>query len=281
MTDNTNREFEKMNPDDYKEMKQQEKNEVFEMLSASTQKLQDPEALKNYLDMQGKFLNLSVSNVLLIMEQKPEASWMRSFDDWKRDGISMNRGEKGVMILESTFYQKRDGSMGKSSKVGRLFDISQTTAADRNVQMPQYKNVTDAIQYNLPVPLLPSQDIPGGYKVYFSPEDNRILVSEELTGKELFAGIARESAVAAMTLDGEKSRNDVLPAAEMASYMLAKRYGVEAPDVDFAKIAEHFPGMEEKDVRKELNEARFFAENIDQRVQEHQSKQRESKEAER
>lgn len=278
MNENKNREFEKMAPDEYKEMKRNEKNEVFEMLSAATQKLMDPEMLKQYLDKQGLLLNMSVSNVLLIMEQKPDVTWLRTFDDWKRDDISLIKGEKGIKILESSFYQKRDGSMGRSSKVGKLFDVSQTTARELSVQKQTYKNVTDAIQHDLPVPIEPSSDIPEGSKVYYSPSANKIFVAEELSGKEFFNGMTRELTVIAMTLDGQRTREEVIPSAEMAAYMLSKRYGVESTEIDFERVAKHFPGMEEKDVRKELNEARFFAEKIDQKVQEYQDRQRESKE---
>ena len=75
-----------MSPDEYSELKRQEKAEVFDLLSDATQKLLSPDKLREYADKQAQLFNHSVSNVLLIMEQAPEATWVRSYDDWKADG---------------------------------------------------------------------------------------------------------------------------------------------------------------------------------------------------
>ena len=47
---------------------------MFDLLSNATQKLLKPENLKAYADKQAQLFNHSVSNVLLIMEQSPDAS---------------------------------------------------------------------------------------------------------------------------------------------------------------------------------------------------------------
>ena len=44
-------EFAKMSPEEYRELKQNERNEVFEMLSESTQSLMEKEELLSYLDL--------------------------------------------------------------------------------------------------------------------------------------------------------------------------------------------------------------------------------------
>lgn len=79
----------------YKTQKREEKDRIFEMLSEETQKLLNPEKLKAYADVQAKFLRSSVSNALLIGRQRPEATWIRSFDDWKNDNICPGRGASG------------------------------------------------------------------------------------------------------------------------------------------------------------------------------------------
>ena len=115
-----------MSPDEYSELKRQEKAEVFDLLSDATQKLLSPDRLKEYADKQAQFFNHSVSNVLLIMEQNPEATWVRSYDDWKADGVTVLKGEKGIRTLSSYRFQKEDGTMGMVSKVVKMFDVKQT-----------------------------------------------------------------------------------------------------------------------------------------------------------
>ena len=65
---------ERMSNEEYRLLKQQEKENVFEMLSDATQSLLSADKLREYADMQAKLFGHSASNVLLIMEQK----WSRS-----------------------------------------------------------------------------------------------------------------------------------------------------------------------------------------------------------
>ena len=78
-------EFAKMSPEEYRELKQNERNEVLEMLSESTQSLMEIEELLSYLDLQAELFDQTTSNVLLIKAQKPEATWVRTSDEWNKD----------------------------------------------------------------------------------------------------------------------------------------------------------------------------------------------------
>ena len=128
-----------MTSKEYADLKRQEKAEVFETLSAATQKLLSGSKLKEYADKQAQLFKHSVSNVLLIMEQMPEASWVRSYDDWQKDGVQVLKGETGIRTLGSYRYQKEDGSMGMGSKVVKMFDVSQTAIKDFYIEGPSYR----------------------------------------------------------------------------------------------------------------------------------------------
>ena len=104
-------EFTKMDPEAYREMKKQERNEVFEMLSASTQSLMDRAEMIRYLDIQAKFFDQTISNALLIKAQMPEASWIRTSSDWEQDSIMPLKGQKALKTLSSHSYRKEDGSL--------------------------------------------------------------------------------------------------------------------------------------------------------------------------
>ena len=105
MSEEKNRIIKEIDPDEYRDMKMKEKSEVFDMLSGSTQSLMKAEDLLQYLDLQSRFMHLSVSNVLLIKAQRPEAVWVRTFDEWKQDNISLLKGETGILSLETAFFQ--------------------------------------------------------------------------------------------------------------------------------------------------------------------------------
>lgn len=275
-----NRGFEKMDPEEYRQRKQKERSNVFDMLSQSTQSLLKPEDLQQYLDLQSRFLQFSVSNVLLIKAQNPEATWLRTFDEWKSDNVSLLRGETGIMAMEFSYYQKQDGSMGRSMKVTRLFDISQTNAANRQITKPSYKGVPGYINEVSGNRVQISDHLPEGVDGMWDRESGQISISPDLSPDREFFVTARE--VSAMELAGENAgREEVLPYAECAAYMLARRYGLETEKPDLQKLVEHYPGMEEKEVRSELSQMKNTAAVMDARLMEARYRDREAKEAER
>jgi len=275
-----NRDFEKMDPEEYRQRKQQERSDVFEMLSQSTQSLLKPEELQQYLDLQSRFLQYSVSNVLLIKAQNPEATWVRTFDEWKSDNVSLLKGETGILAMESSYYQKQDVSMGRSMKVARLFDISQTNAANRQITKPSYKDVPGYINEVSGNRVQTSEQLSEGIDGLWDQESGQISIRPDLSPDREFFVTARE--VCAMELAGESAgREDVLPYAECAAYMLARRYGLEAEKPDLQKLTEHYPGMEEKEVRSELSRMKNTAAVMDARLMEARYRDREAKEAER
>lgn len=73
-------------PDEYRERKQAERQELFELLNEATKEaVSSDEAFNQYIRLQGR-LNYTVSNSLLVFMQKPDAAELREFDDWKERG---------------------------------------------------------------------------------------------------------------------------------------------------------------------------------------------------
>src|SRR2546425_4452674 len=63
----------------------------------------DPTRLKNYLAFAGRFHRYSPRNRLLIFEQRPDATRVASYVDWKKQGYQVAKGEKGIRILVPKF----------------------------------------------------------------------------------------------------------------------------------------------------------------------------------
>src|SRR5215475_14540509 len=64
------------------------------------------EALTAYLKAIGRFHRYSLSNVLLIALQKPNASYVAGFRTWHGLGRFAKKGEKGIMILAPIVRRK-------------------------------------------------------------------------------------------------------------------------------------------------------------------------------
>ena len=265
MTDKNDRNG--IGPEEYSELKKQEKAEVFELLSSSTQKLLSADKLREYADMQAKLFNHSVSNVLLIMEQDPEATWVRSYDDWKKDGVTVVKGETGIRTLGSYRFRKRDGTMGMGSKVVRMFDVKQTSVRDMDIEEQSCSRMPEAIMGAFPA-AVEVPDLPDGELALYDPEDKLIRVKEGLDPDTKMFVMARENAVEIMTGEGYNTRESVLPQSEMAAYILTKHYGFDVPKIDFEGMSSGYPGKEEKDVRAQLGIIRHAADTIDRRTQE-------------
>ena len=263
--------FETMSTEEYKEMKDKERNEVFEMLSDSTQKLMNKEEFIKYLDLQAQFFTQTTSNVLLIKEQRPEAAWIKTADEWNKHGIFINKGEKGIKVLRAKSYQKSDGSIGTGFEVGKVFDIKQTSAADRPISTREYPDLLESLMHRAPCMVAVLIDVPDGGNACYDHDQEVIFVKEGLGKEECFLALARElSCCEFMNMDYSKTREEVLPFAECSAYMLAKKYGLEVPAPDVSGLIEHFSGKEEKEVRKELSDTKQVAAILSSRIMDHQ-----------
>ena len=80
--------------DAFKERKQRERTEAFALIDSSAEEMKSTgELFKTYLDVQAHFDRYSVSNAILIAAQMPEATKLMDFDDWKKAGVSIKKGE--------------------------------------------------------------------------------------------------------------------------------------------------------------------------------------------
>ena len=265
MTDR--KDMNRMSPDEYSELKKQEKAEVFELLSDATQKLLSGSKLQEYADKQAQLLGHSVSNVLLIMEQTPEATWVRSYDDWKADGVTVLKGETGIKTLGSYRFQKQDDTVGMGSKVVKMFDVKQTAIRDLDIESPSYRKVPDALMSIYPA-AVEVPELPDGELAVYDPDDRLIRVKEGLDPATKAFVILREQGIYHLADFHEYSREEAMGEAELAAYILAKHYGIDAPDIDFDKISGTYPGKEEKDVRAQLGGIKFACDRIDEKIRE-------------
>ncbi|TES50321.1 LtrC-like protein [Halalkalibacterium halodurans] len=102
---------------------------------------------KHLLDVIATRHNYSLGNMLKIIQQKPDIKMIRSYDNWKKIGRQVKKGETGLEILVPTFrneevtkvdetgfplYDVKGQPITEKKKVlrgfvtGKVFDISQT-----------------------------------------------------------------------------------------------------------------------------------------------------------
>lgn len=124
----------------WKNRKKAEREEAFARAAdAALQISGSPTLLQNYLNVQAQFDRYSVNNCLLIATSKPEGTAFKDFDGWKKEGVSIAKGETGIVLLiPGKTYIAKDGTEKQSFDTKRVFDISQTTALHKAAPIVQY-----------------------------------------------------------------------------------------------------------------------------------------------
>lgn len=220
--------------------------------------LSDKDVLSNYLTVQAKLGKTSVANSLLIAAQKPDATNLRSFEDWQQRGRSVISGEKGIEILVADGeYERADGTIGTSFEAKKVFDVSQTKGRkvfQRN--HPPIKAALKALMTNAPVPIKPDDSIAKNIGALYAEGKKVIQVAPGLENNELFFVVARELARA----DG--CDNTFL--CDCAANIACIRYGIEPKECD--GISDEFRSLEPREKRDALSIIRDTACTIAERV---------------
>lgn len=241
------------------EQKREQRQELYDLIDEMSEKtLADPSALSDYLNMQSKLGKTSVANTLLVVAQKPDATFIANYDDWQKRGRSVKRGEKGTLVLEANGeYERPDGTMGVNFDVKRVFDISQTYGKPaRERTNPPIKTALKAITTNVPVPVKLSESVSQSVGAMYSEKDNTVYVARGVEGNELFFAISRELARAH---SGQETF-----ICDCAANIACLRYGVPAKYCD--RIPDEIASLESREKRSALNIVREAACEITERV---------------
>lgn len=268
--------------------KQAERQSVYELVDTVTKEVAaDGGRLQQYLDVQARFGRYSVTNALLILAQRPQATRLRDFDGWKDAGMSVQRQQKGISILEpGNEYRREDGSTGVSYNVKKVFDISQTAplrlscrhaaAAKRTesshkttpfATKPDDRLLLKALIHHAPVPLQTVDKLPEGPGAYYDHDQQWLFVQRGLTAADIFRSVAAELAHVEIALaQDDYTRAPAAFPAYCASYLLCRQYGVDTGSYTFHQLPESLQTADAQSIRATLNTARDAAVTISSRM---------------
>ena len=263
------------------QQKRAEREHAYELMDQVSEMMKiDPGRLMTYLDIQSRFPGLSVGNVLLIQAQKPDVTLVKDFNSWKERGISIKRGETGIVILEpGKEYTREDGSKGVNYNAKRVFDITQTTAEKHKEPEVQKdaRMLLKALIFKTPCEIQLEDSVPQaeGHSAFYDPTEKIIHVEKGHNIRELFIEISQELAHAHLDR-GNYDRGQNAFAAFCVSYMICRRNGVAVNDYHFDTEKE-FAGKEPKEIRAELGKMRSAANSISKDMEALFEKQKEEK----
>lgn len=253
--------------------KQQERRRLFDTIEEMADKtLTEPEALTDYLTMQSRLGKTSVGNTLLVISQRPDATYVSDYDDWQKKGRSVSKGEKALLVLEADGeYTREDGSSGVSFKVKRVFDVSQTYGQPlRQKAIVPTKSLLRALITDTSVPVKLSDNVSREIGALYSHEEKTIYVARGLEGNSLFRFISCELAHAEMNGNDPQLSCFV---SSCSANIVCKRYGVDIPENDY--IHENISNLSVQDKRNILGKIREIACDMSERIDKNISAERE------
>lgn len=247
------------------------RNRCYELSEQVTaQVATDDQMLQNYLDVQSTFDRYAVNNALLILAQRPDSQKLGDYGYWRDHGTYVKRMERQnpVLILEpGKTYEREDGSIGTYYNAKKLYDISQTTMNDKSIEEVSYdeRSLIRALVSNPPANIVVAEpdQMPDNKGAYFEPEENCIYVRKGMDAQEIFQSLVPELVFAGYAEGNpDYDRSEDAFHAYCASYMMCKKYGMDASHFDFTHAPEYFENMEPQEVRAELSKVRDAANAI-------------------
>lgn len=237
-------------PDEYRERKQAERQELFELLNEATKEaVSSDEAFNQYIRLQGR-LNYTVSNSLLVFMQKPDAAELREFDDWKERGANIRKNSKSIKILEPYTARTRDGEVFTGFQAKRVLDISQTNALPAKRREVSDKVKFFAIMGISKAKVEAVETHTFGEDVFYDSQQNTIYIRKGLDRENFLKGlIAVEVQAAVFEQHGAENPEIQNFQAACGAYLIQREYGLADKDMRIS-VPQSLKDMEPKEIRR-------------------------------
>ena len=246
------------NKEEWAAQKQEQRKAAYELIdNTCSEMMADGDSFRQYLDVQGHFDRYSVNNAILVSAQMPEATQLKDYGSWKQSRVYVDKDAQKVTILEpGKEYQRDDGSKAVGYNAKIVYDVSQTSAKDR--QQPQeQKNMRELVSAMIdasPVSFVPVDDLE--LPAFYDSSQQTIFIKTGLSEEQLFVSMAKEVSAAVFDCKHKESREDSDFKSFCVAYMVSSRYGVDTKGFNFDKLPKEFEGMETQAFKGELGSMR-------------------------
>ena len=246
------------NKEEWAAQKQEQRKAAYELIDTTCEKMMaNGGAFQQYLDVQGHFDRYSVNNAILVSAQMPEATQLKDYGSWKQSRAYVDKDAQKVTILEpGKEYEREDGSKAVGYNAKIVYDISQTSAKDR--QQPQeaktMRELVSAMIDASPVSFVPVDDLE--LPAFYDSAQQTIFIKTGLSEEQLFVSMAKEVSAAVFDFKHKESRDASEFKSFCVAYMVSSRYGVDTKGFNFDKLPKEFEGMETQEFKGQLGSMR-------------------------
>ena len=246
------------NKEEWAAQKQEQRKAAYELIdNTCSEMMANGDSFRQYLDVQGHFDRYSVNNAILVSAQMPEATQLKDYGSWKQSRAYVDKDAQKVTILEpGKEYEREDGSKAVGYNAKIVYDISQTSAKDR--QQPQeqktMRELVSAMIDASPVSFVPVDDLE--LPAFYDSAQQTIFIKTGLSEEQLFVSMAKEVSAAVFDFKHKESRDASEFKSFCVAYMVSSRYGVDTKGFNFDKLPKEFEGMETQEFKGQLGSMR-------------------------
>ena len=238
--------------------KQAQRKEAYELIDNTCSEMMiSGDSFRQYLDVQGRFDRYSVNNAILVSAQMPEATQLKEKAAWKQSRVYVNKDAQKVVILEpSKEYTRGDGSKAVGYNAKEVYDISETSAKDRQEaqEKKSMRELVSALIDASPVPFVPVADLE--MPAYYDSEQQSIFIRTGLNEEQLFVSMAKEVSAAVFDFKHNESREVSEFKSYCVAYMVSSRYGVDTRGVNFSRLPKELAETDTQVFKGELGSMR-------------------------
>ena len=233
----------------------------------------DSDQFKSFLDTMSKFHNYSLNNIHLLKMQNSNVTQVASFNKWKTDfDRTVKKGAKALKIWvpyqvktkipenqKELNFSPSENEMDQKEitvtrfKLGNVFDVSQTEGKELpkaihelTGSVKDYEDLyraAKAVSMDNQVPISFEEIKRENTRGYYSPNENRIVISKKLKGEEhILKTIFHEMAHADLhkgtnaQYGDDQYRKQELQA-ESVAYVVASHFGFDTRSYSFGYLA--------------------------------------------
>ena len=238
--------------------KQAERKEAYELIDNTCSEMAvNGDSFRQYLDVQGRFDRYSVANAVLVSAQMPEATQLKDYGKWKQSRVYVNKDAQKITILEpSKEYLRDDGTKAVSYNAKVVYDISETSAKDRQeaAEPKSMRELVSAMIDASPVPFQPVDDLE--LPAFYDSEQQTIFIRTGLNEEQLFVSMAKEVSAAVFDFKHNESREASEFKSYCVAYMVSSRYGVDTRGFNFSRLPKELAETDTQAFKGELGSMR-------------------------
>ena len=239
-----------------KSPKEKEQERMNYVNNATLEMTRDAESFNRFLEVQSHFERYSLNNNLLIASQRPDATRLKTMDQWNADGFRAKKGCKTVWIYEPE-QRTYEGKTYTNYKAKGMIDSKDLTkpVETEQIRYPVDK-VINALVSESGVQVVTLQNYPANENagMYFDKEKNCIFARAGMSAEESFTFLV----MALSHSESAKNDENYVPEdhefeAKCTANVMCRKYGVPTTFTEIKTLPEEYKSMEPKEIRASLS----------------------------